>query len=105
MTGSSDGVTKIEVISEIEVMPGLHVGELARPDQRESFPGWWVGKKRNRGLWLKHCHAFGPEQHARRARNHVAGAKNAGKAQGAITGRVGECIGARPNYLVRTLLS
>ena len=51
MTGSSDGVTKVEVIKEIEtkIMQGLHAGKLARPDQRESFPGWWVGKKRNRG--------------------------------------------------------
>ena len=68
MTGSSDGVTKIEVISEIEVMPGLHVGELARPDQRESFPGWWVGKKRNRGLWLKHCHTYWAQNSMRAAR-------------------------------------
>ena len=58
----------------------MHVGQLARPDQRESFPGWWVGKKRNRVPWLKHCHWA--ERSKQAARESTCGSRECRRNQG-----------------------
>ena len=87
-------MTKVEVIKKIEtkIMQGLHAGKLARPDQRESFPGWWVGKKRNRGPWLKHCHALGRTRMRAARQVTRAGVENAGEAQGAKPGGLASAL-------------